>query len=39
LTFLGNLFGEASLLAVARAFEQATDFHKKHPDLAATLKG
>jgi Asp-tRNA(Asn)/Glu-tRNA(Gln) amidotransferase A subunit family amidase len=39
LTFLGNLFGEASLLAVARAFEQATDFHKQHPKLAAALKG
>ena len=32
-TFLGNLFGEAQLLAVARAFEQATDFHTKHPAL------
>lgn len=31
LTFLGNLFAEAELLAVARAWEQATDFHKKHP--------
>jgi len=34
LTFLGNLFGEAQLLAVGRAFEQATDFHTKHPPLA-----
>lgn len=32
-TFLGNLFGEAQLLAVARAYEQATDFHTKHPNL------
>jgi len=32
-TFLGNLFGEAQVLAVARAFEQATDFHTKHPEL------
>jgi Asp-tRNA(Asn)/Glu-tRNA(Gln) amidotransferase A subunit family amidase len=32
-TFLGNLFGEAQLLAVARAFEQATEFHTRHPDL------
>jgi len=32
-TFLGNLFGEAQVLAVARAYEQATDFHTKHPDL------
>ena len=33
LTFLGNLFGEAELLAVARAWEQATEFHKHHPSL------
>jgi Asp-tRNA(Asn)/Glu-tRNA(Gln) amidotransferase A subunit family amidase len=33
LTFLGALFGEASLLAVARAWEQATDFHHQHPKL------
>jgi Asp-tRNA(Asn)/Glu-tRNA(Gln) amidotransferase A subunit family amidase len=32
-TFLGNLFGEAQLLAVARAWEQATEFHKQHPKL------
>jgi Asp-tRNA(Asn)/Glu-tRNA(Gln) amidotransferase A subunit family amidase len=32
LTFLGNLFGEASLLAVARAWEQGTEFHKLHPN-------
>jgi Asp-tRNA(Asn)/Glu-tRNA(Gln) amidotransferase A subunit family amidase len=34
-TFLGNLFGEAQLLAVARAWEQATDFHNQHPKLTA----
>lgn len=33
LTFLGALFGEASLLAVARAWEQSTDFHNRHPKL------
>lgn len=33
-TFLGNLFGEAALLAVARAWEQATDFHGKHPKIS-----
>jgi len=32
-TFLGNLFGEAQLLAVARAYEQATEFHTRHPAL------
>jgi len=36
LTFLGNLFGEAPLLAVARAWEQATGFHMKHPQLTLT---
>jgi Asp-tRNA(Asn)/Glu-tRNA(Gln) amidotransferase A subunit family amidase len=39
LTFLGHLFGEASLLAVARAYEQATDFHKRHPKLELPQKG
>ena len=31
LTFLGDLFGESKLLAVAKAYQDATDFHKKHP--------
>jgi len=38
LTFLGNLFGEANLLAVAKAYQDATDFHLKHPDLNAALQ-
>jgi Asp-tRNA(Asn)/Glu-tRNA(Gln) amidotransferase A subunit family amidase len=38
LTFLGNLFGEASLLSVARAWEQGTDFHTKHPVLTLNAK-
>jgi Asp-tRNA(Asn)/Glu-tRNA(Gln) amidotransferase A subunit family amidase len=33
ITFIGRLFGEATLLAVARAYQQATDFHKEHPPL------
>ena len=33
ITFLGDLFGEAKLLAVAHAYQQATDFHQKHPKL------
>jgi len=32
-TFMGRLFGEAALLAVAKAYEDATDFHLKHPPL------
>ncbi|HWR16102.1 MAG TPA: amidase [Terriglobales bacterium] len=38
LTFLGDLFGEAKLLAVARAWEQATEFHKKHSTLEVGKK-
>jgi Asp-tRNA(Asn)/Glu-tRNA(Gln) amidotransferase A subunit family amidase len=33
LTFLGNLYGEAKLLAFARAYQEATGFHHKHPQL------
>ena len=31
LTFTGRLFGEASLLAVAEAYQRATDFHLRRP--------
>lgn len=31
LTFLGGLFDEARLLAVAHAYQSATDFHLRHP--------
>ncbi len=31
ITFTGRLFGEATVLAVAKAVQDATDFHKKHP--------
>jgi Asp-tRNA(Asn)/Glu-tRNA(Gln) amidotransferase A subunit family amidase len=31
LTFLGGLFEEAKVLAVARAYQDATGFHLKHP--------
>lgn len=34
ITFTGRLFGEADLLAVAKACQDATDFHRKHPVLA-----
>ena len=33
ITFMGRLFGEATLLAVAKAYQDATDFHLKHPPL------
>lgn len=32
-TFIGNLFDEAKIVAVAKAFQDATDHHKKHPKL------
>lgn len=35
LTFLGGLFEEAKLLAVANAYQQATGFHLVHPSLPA----
>jgi len=34
LTFLGQLYGEGRLLACARAYQQATDFHLQHPKLS-----
>jgi Asp-tRNA(Asn)/Glu-tRNA(Gln) amidotransferase A subunit family amidase len=33
ITFIGRLFNEATLLAVARAYQEATDFHRRHPPL------
>ena len=32
ITFIGKLFGEGKLLQVAKAYQDATSFHKKHPD-------
>jgi Asp-tRNA(Asn)/Glu-tRNA(Gln) amidotransferase A subunit family amidase len=34
LTFLGGLYQEARLLAVAKVWQDATDFHLRHPKLA-----
>lgn len=33
ITFTGKLFGEAELLSLAKAWQDATDHHKKHPEL------
>jgi Asp-tRNA(Asn)/Glu-tRNA(Gln) amidotransferase A subunit family amidase len=33
LTFLGQLYGEGKLLAVAKAYQDGTDFHLKHPKI------
>lgn len=32
-TFMGELFNEGKILAVAKAYQDATDWHKKHPAL------
>ena len=32
-SFIGKLFGEAELLAVAKRYQDATDFHRQHPRL------
>lgn len=34
ITFLSRLYGEAETLAVARAYQEATDFHLRHPRLS-----
>jgi len=34
ITFTGRLFGEADLLLVAKAYQEETGFHLKHPPLA-----
>jgi len=31
ITFIGNLYDEATLLAVANAYQRVTGFHEKHP--------
>lgn len=36
LTFLGGLFEEPKVLAVARAYQEATGFHLKHPVVPLT---
>lgn len=33
ITFMGKLFDEGTVIGVAKAFQDATDFHKKHPKL------
>jgi Asp-tRNA(Asn)/Glu-tRNA(Gln) amidotransferase A subunit family amidase len=33
ITFMGDLFAEARALAVARAYQEASDFHLRHPTL------
>ena len=35
ITFCGRLHGDAEVLALARAYQQATDFHLRRPPLGA----
>lgn len=35
ITFTGRLFGEGPLLAVAHAYQQATEFHRRRPPLGS----
>jgi Asp-tRNA(Asn)/Glu-tRNA(Gln) amidotransferase A subunit family amidase len=37
LTFVGKLFGEAEMLALARAYQNATEWHLKHPKLFSAV--
>ena len=32
ITLIGNLYDEASIIAVAKAYQDKTDYHKKHPE-------
>ncbi|HXU76914.1 MAG TPA: amidase [Methylomirabilota bacterium] len=31
--FIGKLFGEGELLAVAKAYQDSTDWHRRHPEM------
>jgi Asp-tRNA(Asn)/Glu-tRNA(Gln) amidotransferase A subunit family amidase len=33
ISFVGKLFGEADVLAVAKKYQEATEFYKRHPRL------
>ncbi|MCH7963664.1 MAG: amidase [Bacteroidetes bacterium] len=33
ISFIGNLFDEGTIIAVAKKYQDATDFHLKHPEL------
>jgi Asp-tRNA(Asn)/Glu-tRNA(Gln) amidotransferase A subunit family amidase len=35
IVFIGQLFGEGKLIAVAKQYQDATGFHLKHPVLPA----
>ena len=35
ITFTGQLYGEAKLLSLAKAYQEATDFHRRQPPVGA----
>ena len=35
ISFIGGLYQEAETLAVAKAYQDATDWHRQHPDMAS----
>jgi len=35
ISFIGSLYGESDLLRIARAYQDATDFHRRHPEIFA----
>jgi Asp-tRNA(Asn)/Glu-tRNA(Gln) amidotransferase A subunit family amidase len=37
ISFVGGLYEEGKLLAVAKTYQDATDFHLRHPDLETAL--
>lgn len=39
LTFIGNLYDEGSILAMAKAFQAETDYDEKHPPLFSEAQG
>ena len=38
ITFIGKLFGEAQVLRLAQAYQDATEFHHTHPDLDENIQ-
>ena len=38
ITFTGRLWGESELLAVAKAYQEATGHHLKHPDMSKVTR-
>lgn len=38
MTFIGNLYDEGSILALAKAYQEVTDFDEKHPPLFSNIE-